>query len=109
MKDYDLDLNIFNLEERKVIFEEYTFNMDARKARNEGNHDGSMPTDAFTELALDSINASMRNASEKSVILAPFNSSMSDDGKSKGKLDGYEPELLILKKDILKFAARCRD
>ena len=82
MQQIDEELNIFNEEEREVIFKEYTFNNVARFARNEGQPESGMPSDAFTELALDSINASMRNASSKSVILAPFNSSISDDGKS---------------------------
>ena len=109
MQDIDDTLGIFNEEEKQVIFNEYTFNNISRYARNEGAPDPGMPSDAFTELALDSINASMRNASEKSIILAPFNSSMSDNGKAAGKLDGYVHNLLVEKKGILNFAARCRD
>jgi len=36
------------------------------------------PWDCFTELNLDSNNEVLKNESEKSVILAPFNSSLSD-------------------------------
>ena len=36
------------------------------------------PWDCFTEINLDSVNQTLRNESDKSVILAPFNSSMSD-------------------------------
>ena len=49
----------------------------------------------------------MRNASEKSLILAPFNSTMSD-------VEAFFKSVLAMapmetKKDVFKFAARCRD
>lgn len=60
----------------------------------------------------------MRNESEKSVILAPFNSSLSnfDENDWKG-MSGtliierlFDPEApLEDKREILRFAARCRD
>ena len=53
------------------------------------------------------MDCTLRNASEKSLILAPFNSTMSD-------VDQFFKEALSMapmedKKDVLKFAARCRD
>lgn len=60
----------------------------------------------------------MRNESEKSVILAPFNSSISDFNEDDWK--GMEAGLIIhrlfdkdapleKKRDMIRFAARCRD
>jgi len=53
------------------------------------------------------MNQTLRNASSKSVILAPFNSTMSD-------LEGFFKSVLKLakmeeKREMIKFAARCRD
>jgi hypothetical protein len=60
----------------------------------------------------------MRNESEKSVILAPFNSSISDFNEDDWK--GMDASLIIHrlfddttalqdKKETVRFAARCRD
>ena len=53
------------------------------------------------------MNQTLRNASSKSVILAPFNSTMSD-------LSAFWRTVLKMaqmedKRDMIKFAARCRD
>ena len=53
------------------------------------------------------MNQTLRNESTKSIILAPFNSTMSD-------LSGFFREMKEMaemeeKRDVLKFAARCRD
>lgn len=85
---------------------EFTYNDPSRFNRNEVMNKDEEPWDCFTELNLDSMNQTLRNASEKSVILAPFNSSFSDDQDFR-KLFKQAP--LIDKKTIIKFAARCRD
>lgn len=67
---------------------------------------------------MDSINEVLRNESEKSVILAPFNSSLSDFNEDEWA--GMDAGLIIHrlfddaapledKKDMVRFAARCRD
>lgn len=67
---------------------------------------------------MDSINQTLRNESEKSVILAPFNSSLSDYNEE--EYQGMETNLIIHrlfkdqakledKKEMVRFAARCRD
>jgi len=102
-----LSTDIFNDEEKEVIRSEFTYNDPSRFIRNEKVNKDVEPWDCFTELALDSMSQTLRNASTKSLILAPFNSSMSDVEeffKESFKLAPIEP-----KKDILKFAARCRD
>lgn len=98
---------IFNEDEKEVIRSEYTYNDPSRFNRNEHVEDGQEPWDCFTELNLDSMNQTLRNASEKSVILAPFNSTMSDLQKFLDTVLKLAP--MEDKKEVLKFAARCRD
>ena len=102
-----LSTDIFKDEEKEVIRSEFTYNDPSRFNRNERVNNEEEPWDCFTELNLDSMNQTLRNASERSLILAPFNSTMSD-------LDKFFKSILSMapmepKKDILKFAARCRD
>jgi len=49
----------------------------------------------------------LRNGSTKSVILAPFNSSMSDGNRV--DLAAEVAHLMRPKKEMIRFAARCRD
>ena len=103
----DLSTDIFNDDEKEVIRSEFTYNDPSRFNRNERVKLEEEPWDCFTELNLDSMNQTMRNASEKSLILAPFNSTMSDvEAFLKSILDMAPMEK---KKDVFKFAARCRD
>lgn len=99
---------IFNEEEQEIIRKEFTYNNPSRFNRNEvvSNPDAE-PWDCFTELNLDSMNATLRNASSKSVILAPFNSSVSDDREF--ETINRKQALMVDKKALIKFAARCRD
>jgi hypothetical protein len=97
---------IFLPEEQEVIRSEFTYNDPSRFNRSERVGDDE-PWDCFTELNLDSMNQTLRNASSKSVILAPFNSTMSD-------LSAFWRTVLKMaqmedKRDMIKFAARCRD
>ena len=103
----ELSTDIFNENEKEVIRSEFTYNDPSRFNRNERVKPEEEPWDCFTELNLDSMNQTMRNVSEKSLILAPFNSTMSDVDaffKSALAMAPMEP-----KKEVLKFAARCRD
>lgn len=98
--------DIFQAEEQEVIRSEFTYNDPSRFNRNEAVG-ADEPWDCFTELNLDSMNQTLRNASSKSVILAPFNSTMSD-------LESFMKSILRMapmeeKKEVFKFAARCRD
>ncbi len=101
-------LQIFNQEEQEVIRKEFTYNNPSRFNRNEvPQNPDEEPWDCFTELNLDSMNATLRNASTKSVILAPFNSSVSDDREFEEVNKKQAP--MVEKKALIKFAARCRD
>jgi hypothetical protein len=79
MSDINDNLIIFNDQELEVIRREFTYNNPTRFNRNEVPNKDEEPWDCFTELNLDSMNQTLRNATSKSVILAPFNSSCSDD------------------------------
>lgn len=82
MSDIEENLIVFNDQEVEVIKKEFTYNDPSRYNRNEVCNHEEEPWDCFTELNLDSMNATLRNATEKSIILAPFNSSISDDGNN---------------------------
>lgn len=71
-------IEIFNAEEREVVKKEFIYNNPKAPNRSEPINEKIEPWDCFTELNLDSIDEVLRNESEKSVILAPFNSSLSD-------------------------------
>ena len=108
MQDAPDELVIFNQEEQEIIRREFTYNNPSRFNRNEvPQNPDEEPWDCFTELNLDSMNATLRNASSKSVILAPFNSSVSDDREFEEVNRRQAP--MVEKKALIKFAARCRD
>lgn len=108
MQDIAETFVIFNEEEQEIIRREFTYNNPSRFNRNEVPQDpDAEPWDCFTELNLDSMNATLRNASTKSVILAPFNSSVSDD-REFDTINRRQAQM-VDKKLLIKFAARCRD
>lgn len=109
---------IFNQEEKDIVKREFIYNNPQIPNRSEQVNHAEEPWDCFTELNLDSINQTLRNESEKSVILAPFNSSLSDFNEE--EYVGAEAALIIHrlfddaapledKKEMVRFAARCRD
>jgi len=68
----------------------------------------------FTEHFLDTKSNSsclLKNASTKSIILAPFNSTISDEEEEEEKEYEWPSEVkkLIINKKIIKFGAKCRD
>jgi len=109
---------IFNSEEAEIVKREFIYNNPSQPNRSEAVNQEVEPWDCFTELNLDSVNGTLRNESEKSVILAPFNSSLSDFREE--EYEGMEAGLIIHrlfedaaplqdKKTTVRFAARCRD
>lgn len=85
--------DVFNQEEKDVVKKEFIYNNPKAPIRSEKVNYDEEPWDAFTELDLDSIDQALRNESEKSVILAPFNSSISDFDEEEYK--GMEASLII--------------
>lgn len=86
-------VEIFNQEEKEVVKKEFIYNNPRIPNRSEKVNLEVEPWDCFTEINLDSINEELRNESEKSVILAPFNSSISDFDEEQYK--GMEASLII--------------
>jgi serine/threonine protein kinase len=112
------ECEIFNAEERQIVQREFIYNNPKQINRSEKINQDEEPWDCFTELNLDSVDEQLRNESEKSVILAPFNSSISDFDEEEYK--GMDASLIIHrlfddaaplqeKKATVRFAARCRD
>ena len=66
--------------------------------------DGSDVFPFFTEHKLDSTqNSLVRNRTTKSVILAPFNSTLTHIS------EGYEEPQIVKKKDMIKFGVKVKD
>ena len=118
IKSASTDLDIFNDEEKEIVKKEFIYNNPNVNNRSEKINVDEEPWDCFTELNLDSCNQILRNESEKSVILAPFNSSLSNYDENDYKdmkcsliihrlFDKEAP--LEEKRDLIRFAARCRD
>lgn len=98
----DPELQLFNDSEREMIKKEYTYNDPRRYNRNQNEE----PIDCFTEHHLESVYNSLKNASSKSIILAPFNSTQSQlDDEAREQIRA----LLRDKMDVLMFAKRCRE
>lgn len=118
IKSAEPNYEIFSKEEKDIVKKEFIYNNPAVNNRSEKVNHEEEPWDCFTELNLDSCNAVLKNESEKSVILAPFNSSYSNFDEEEFK--GMEASLIIErhfgdeapleeKKQMIRFAARCRD
>ena len=74
LRSMDPTVQLFNDEERKMIKKEYTYNDGSRYNRNENEE----PVDCFTQHNLESQYSTLKNQESKSIILAPFNSTMSE-------------------------------
>ena len=85
-----------------MIKKEYTYNDPRRYNRNENEE----PADCFTEHNLESVYNSLKNATSKSVILAPFNSTQS---QIQTNIKDDIKDLIIEKMMVLNFARRCRE
>ncbi len=74
LRSMDQSVQLFTEEERKMIKKEYTYNDGSRYNRNENEE----PVDCFTQHNLESQYSTLKNQDSKSIILAPFNSTMSE-------------------------------
>ena len=74
LREMDSSVELFNDGEREMIKKEYTYNDGSRYNRNENEE----PVDCFTEHKFESEYTTLKNQSSKSIILAPFNSTMSE-------------------------------
>lgn len=107
--DINEDIELFNDQEKEKILKEFTYNNTGRYNRNadnlqlsrdEMNNTGT--TDSFTEHHLSTQNSLVRNHSTKSVILAPFNSTITElDEDSKRMIRKYMQD-----RKCIKFSAK---
>lgn len=109
LKSMDSQVQLFNDEEREMIKKEYTYNDVSRYNRNENEE---VPVDCFTEHNFESIYSTLKNHSSKSIILAPFNSTMSEESATNIELMLAEKEMQDLMEDkqrVLRFSKKVRE
>ena len=95
MSDVPKKVELFSDSEKEIIKKEYCY-VDKNVGINESN--------LFTEHNIDSsINELTKNASTKSIILAPFNSTTSE------MIEGSSDQKAIDKKELIKFSPKVRD
>jgi len=102
LADFDPQLQLFNDQEREMIKKEYTYNDPSRYNRNENEE----PVDCFTEHDIDSVYNTLKNCSEKSVILAPFNSTQSEDVET---FKRQIRPMMMEKNLVLRLSRLCRE
>ena len=107
--NYDPSIALFTKEEKENIVKEFTFDkIKADKNRNQGgelnNATSTVESDWFTEQNIDLSQSELtKNITSKSVILAPFNSTIKDDGP---KIDKQEP---VYDKKVIKLAPKVKE
>lgn len=98
MKDIDEEICLFTEQEIATITKEYAYK---NKIKSEGE-----TNTLFTEQNIDSTqNDLTKNITTKSVILAPFNSTLTDNAAGNSSISSLMKE----KKEVIKFAAKIRD
>lgn len=102
LADLDETLQLFNDQEREMIKKEYTYNDPSRYNRNENEE----PVDCFTEHNIDSVYNTLKNVSDKSIILAPFNSTQSEDIEVFKKRINH---MILEKQIVLRLGRLCRE
>jgi serine/threonine protein kinase len=113
LKDAKDEMDIFTQKEKDVIHKEYLAkNIDrTQQPRKDFNDTNLLHQDTeviFTEHNLDTktnVSALLKNASTKSIILAPFNSTVSDLPEQWPE----EVKRMIVPKRVLKFAPKVKD
>lgn len=111
-EDMNENIELFNDQEKEKILKEFTFNNTARFNRNHDNLDISKDevhhtstTDSFIEYHLSTQNSMVRNHSTKSIILAPFNSTITEIAEETKKLIRENMQ----DRKCIKFSAKWKD
>ena len=106
LRNLDPTVQLFNDEERKMIKKEYTYNDGSRYNRNENEE----PVDCFTQHNLESQYSTLKNHDSKSIILAPFNSTMSEESPARASEERAKVMgLMEIKQQVLRFSKKCRE
>lgn len=107
MADLNDTVVVFTDQEKEKIVSEFEY-YNLRNDQNANNGNEHVPTDPFTEQMLNSTqNSLVKNASTKSVILAPFNSTRTNIDENYHMRQSIQ-ELIIDKKNM-KFAAKVKE
>ena len=101
----DKTIQLFTDEEREMIKKEYTYNDPSRYNRNENEE----PVDCFTEHGFESEYSTFKNQTSKSVILAPFNSTMSENQDSIMSNFKMIKSMMYDKPEKIRFDKKCRE
>ena len=105
LQNLDHTVQLFNDNERELIKKEYTYNDQSRYNRNENEE----PIDCFTQHNIESLYSTLRNHSSKSIILAPFNSTLSEQSKSFFENEEIQANMVPNKHEVLHFSKKCRE
>ena len=104
--DYEPNTEVFTKEEKEAIKKEFTYN--PRQNRNQMPSEPPVSTvdsDWFVEQSIDSSQSDLnRNITSKSIILAPFNSTMSHESDIHNSV-----EELIVNKRAVKLSSKVKD
>ena len=104
--DYNPDIEVFTSEEKEKIRNEFTYNQRAN--RNQTLTEGPINTldsDWFIEQSIDASQSDLtRNISTKSIILAPFNSTLSHQSDIPESI-----ESLIVDRKVMKLSSKVKD
>jgi serine/threonine protein kinase len=118
LKDAKEELDVFTQKEKDVIKKEYLSKNIDRIPKKEATGGGVEETEVvFTEHNLDTrtnVGSLLKNASTKSIILAPFNSTVSeitgaDEEQKAPFIWPEEIRRMIVPKRVLKFAPKVKD
>lgn len=111
-EDMNENIELFNDQEKEKILKEFTFNNTARYNRNNENCESdnderhhTSTTDSFIEYHLSTQNSMVRNHSTKSIILAPFNSTITEIAEETKKVIREN----MVDRKCIKFSAKCKD
>ena len=98
-------VNVFSVTEKETIMQEFDHYNQRKERLVQDESDGGCPTDPFAEhLLVSTQNSGLKNVSSRSVILAPFNSTLSDDHIIREQQRKIQE--LLLPKKVIKFAAK---
>lgn len=100
----DDSLKLFTPQECELINKEYTYNHPSRFNKDRQNNEE--PVDGFTEQQIESLYSEMKNNTTKSVILAPFNSTITGGGNS--IFESLDLSMIV-DRECFQFSKRCRE
>lgn len=109
MQDIPEKVSVFTEQEKEKTISEFAYYNFKNDQNNQDNAGEVVHTDPFTEQMLNSTqNSLLKNASTKSVILAPFNSTRSHIDNEFYQHASVQ-EIMADKKVVIKFSAKAKE